>query len=155
MSAEILTVADAVLRALNESGVLPVTAVRMHRPEFDLDALSQVDLSSGRVTARPQVAVVPRGARPTPLARGRKQREYSIEVGVVAQTAGDPAETDALYDLAERIEAFFFPADTGQPRRLDPPSAAIVATGVAYQPDDLAAQGFFVAVVTLTCRVCS
>lgn len=144
---QVIEVADAVVKSLNDPGFdPPLDAVRHYQPQFDL-----AELKTRRVS------VVPRKLEIAALMRQGCQRDVSIDVAVQQQVhPGNLAELDGLMSLVERI------ADHLQQKRLEwtdrhnvSRSAIWVRTenSPIYSPEHLESKRVFTSVLTFTFRI--
>jgi molybdate-binding protein len=99
MTAPIITLADAVVTALNAATLsMTFTASRVYVPKFDVAASEDL-----------QVRVVPASDPRTPETAATDVGELVIHIGVFKRltgtVAGEVAEIDALMDLCEELRA--------------------------------------------------
>ena len=139
--ATILTIADAVVTALNAGGFAqPFTAVRLYRPQFELKDMSVL-----------HVTVVPRGLVIQTASRAIDQHDYQIDVAVQKRLGTEnTAEIDSLMALVEQI------ADRFRHKVLETdPEACWVKSENApvYAPEHLGQLRQFTSVLTFTFRV--
>lgn len=103
MSSPIATIADAVATALNGAGTfaLPFSAVRIYRPEFNLEDMGTL-----------HVTVIPGNVVRRQIARRLVERLYSV--GVLVQrkvTAETNEEIDPLIEVADQIAEYIGPGE--------------------------------------------
>ena len=139
----ILDIADAVAAELNaappDTFCQAFTARRRVLPEFDLEALSEL-----------QVTVVPKGVEITGATRTASQREIAVDIGLQKKLGADlESEVAELLELTERIAAYL-----SRRRLAAAPQAAWVAVAnePVYSPEHLAEQRAFTSVLTVTYR---
>jgi len=140
----VIDVADAVVASLNAPGApgfaLPFTAVRKYVPAVELSDLADLN-----------VTVVPKAAEITTATRTSSYFDCTIDIGIQRRVNPDePAELDALADLAEQIVDHL---------RLKPLEALPEAAwmDIAHEPvfatEHLDQQRVFTSVVSVTYRV--
>lgn len=137
----VIDVADAVVASLNAgSFALPFTAVRKYVPAVGLSDLAELN-----------VTVVPKSAEITTATRTSSYFDCTIDIGIQQRVnPEEPAELDALADLAEQIIDHL---------RLSPlealPEAAwlSIANEPVFAPEHLDQQRVFTSVVSVTYRV--
>ena len=121
MTAPILTLADAVVTAIDDASLsLDVSVERVYVPKFDLHSDSSI-----------QVAVVPMADEREAGSRGSDRAEQTIHVGVMKKLANAIAdeadEIDGLMDLCEEIKALVNWERLGD-------SSEFICTRIAHSP---------------------
>jgi len=138
--ATILTVADAVVAALNAGTFSkPVTAQRHYVPRFSLDEMDNL-----------RVSVVPRGLASRAFDRNHNTFDYQIDVAVQQRTDVSQGSLDALMVLVEEIADFL--------RKTPLPGIANckcveIKNEPIYAPEHLAELRQFTSVLTMTFRI--
>lgn len=145
MPSDILAAADAVVEAINASGLLAtfpgaLPAVRAYVPQYDLQDMGVL-----------HVTVAPKGIVESIGSRSVLQYDLSVDVAVQRKAqAGDAVDLDPLLDLVVALADFF------RLRRLGPyPDAVWVSTEhlALFDPEHLTNLRQFTSVLTLTFRV--
>ena len=140
MPAVLVDIAQAVVEDLNAQPFSQAfTAVRSYVPRAALEDLDVL-----------RVSVVPRSTRPGLAARGRRQREVAIDVGIQRRLA-DPdnlAEIDALVAFVEEV------VDSLEGRRLTAAGAGFleIENEPAVAVEHLDQKGVFTSVITVRYR---
>jgi hypothetical protein len=137
----VIDVADAVVASLNAGSFgVPFTAERKYVPAVDLSDLAEL-----------KVTVVPKSAEITTATRTSSYFDCTIDIGIQQKVnPNEPAELDALSDLAEQIVDHL---------RLSPldalPEAAwlSIAHEPVFAPEHLDQQRVFTSVISVTYRV--
>jgi hypothetical protein len=137
----VIDVADAVVASLNAgSFALPFTAARKYVPAVELSDLADLN-----------VTVVPKSAEITTATRTSSYFDCTIDIGIQQKVnPNEPAELDALADLAEQI------VDHLRLSPLDALPEAVwlsIANEPVFAPEHLDQQRVFTSVVSVTYRV--
>lgn len=142
--AEILSIADAVVSALNgeafqETLTEEFTAARLFLPDFKLEDMDTL-----------HVSVVPKSITEEVASRSSADYHYQIDIGVQKRFSSiENTEIDPLVDLVEQIAALFKLATLAEY-----PSVTWIKTEhpALYSPEHMAQLRQFTSVLTLTYR---